>query len=140
MRFRIAIGAMATCALMLAAQSVPVVSAAPKRVYKGKTAQKRAIKLTVRGNKLDMKRFKARLRCKNGTALILDESGFVPTPLRKGDRFKDRQRGKTDTVFFKGRVRGRVVRGQLRVVDRLGKGKRSTRCASRWIGFRARLR
>lgn len=126
------------CALMLAVEGAPLAGAAPKRVYKGKTAQKRPVRITMRGNSLKVRHFVARLKCRNGVNLIVQESGFVRTPVRRNGRFKDVQVGKTDEVFFKGRVRGKVVRGKLRVKDRLH--KRGPRCASKWINFRAKLR
>jgi hypothetical protein len=135
MRFRFFVGAMIVCALMLAVEGVPPAGAAPKRVYKGKTAQKRSVKLTVRGRTLQLRRFKAKLSCRNGSILIVDESGFQSTPIRKG-KFHDVQVGSTDEVLFKGRVTNRVVRGKIRVKDRLKKG--GPRCTSRWIKFRAK--
>jgi len=138
MRFRLVIGAMMVCALILAAEGAPLAGAAPKRVYKGKTAQKRPVRITLRGHTLKLRHFSARLKCRNGANLIVAESGFVRTPIRSGGRFRDVQVGSTDEVFFRGRVRGRVVRGRLRVKDRLHKG--GPRCASRWIKFQARLR
>lgn len=138
MRFRLAIGAMMVCALMLAVEGAPLAGAAPKRVYKGKTAQKRPVRITMRGNTLKLRHFTAALRCRNGVRLIVSESGFVRTPIRRNGRFRDVQVGRTDEVFFKGRVRGKLVRGKVRVKDRLH--KRGPRCASKWIGFRARLR
>jgi hypothetical protein len=138
MRFRLAIGAMTVCALILAAEGAPLAGAAPKRVYKGKTAQKRPVRITMRGHTLKMRHFTARLKCRNGDKLVVEESGFVRTPIRGGGRFHDVQVGSTDEVFFRGRVRGKVVRGRLRVKDRLHKG--GPRCASRWIKFRAGLR
>lgn len=138
MRFRLAIGAMMVCALMLAAEGAPLAGAAPKRVYKGRTAQKQTVRITLHGNKLKLRHFTARLKCRNGVNLIVEESGFVPTPVRANGRFRDIQVGKTDEVLFKGRVRTKVVRGKLRVKDRLRKG--GPRCVSRWIKFRARSR
>jgi hypothetical protein len=129
---------MMVCALMLAAEGAPLASAASKRVYKGKTAQKRPMRITVRGNKLKVRRFVAQLKCRNGVRLIVTETGFVRTPIRRGGRFRDVQVGRTDEVRFRGRVRGKVVRGRVHVKDRLH--KRGPRCASRWIKFRARLR
>jgi hypothetical protein len=129
---------MMVCALMLAVEGAPLAGAAPKRVYKGKTAQKRTVRITMRGDSLKLRHFVARLKCRNGVNLIVQESGFVRTPVRRNGRFKDVQVGKTDEVFFKGRVRGKVVRGKVRVKDRLH--KRGPRCASKWINFRAKLR
>jgi len=137
MRFRLVIGAMMVCALILAAEGAPLAGAAPKRVYKGKTTQKRPVRITKRGQTLKLRHFTAQLRCKGGSRLVVDESGFVRTPIR-GGRFRDVQVGSTDEVFFRGRVTRKVVRGRLRVKDRLH--KRGPRCASKWIKFRAHLR
>jgi len=138
MRFRLAIGAMMVCALMLVAEGAPLAGAAPKRVYKGKTAQKRPVRITKRANSIKLRHFTAALKCRNGVGLIVSESGFVRTPLRGNGGFNDVQVGSTDEVFFKGRVRGKLVRGKVRVKDRLH--KRGPRCASKWINFRAKLR
>jgi len=137
-RSGLAVAALVCVGLLLA--GVTASAAAPARAYKGKTAQKRGVKLTVRGDRLEMKRFKVRLGCRDGTTLIVDASGFMPTPLRNGGKFKDRQFGSTDTVFFNGKLSGRVVRGKLRVLDRLGERGRGARCDSRWVPFRTRLR
>jgi len=126
------------CALMLAAVGAPFAGAAPKRLYKGKTTQKRPVRITMRGNTLKLRHFTAQLKCKGGARLIVDESGFQRTPLRPGGRFHDVQVGSTDEVFFGGSVSRKVVRGRIRVTDRLHKG--GPRCASHWLKFHARLR
>jgi hypothetical protein len=133
MGIRLVLGAILVCAL-LGAEGSTLAGAAQKRVLKGRTAQGKRVRLAVDGGHVDMLHFKARLRCRNGTVLIVDESGFLPTPLR-GAGFSDRQVGSTDQVFFRGRVRGRAVQGRLRVTDRLS--RHGARCASRWIGFSA---
>lgn len=139
MRFKLAVGAMMVGALMLVAEGAPSADAASKkRVYKGKTAQKRPVRITKRGDSIKLRHFVAALKCRNGVRLIVSESGFVRTPLRGNGSFNDVQVGRTDEVFFKGRVRGKLVRGKVRVKDRLH--KRGPRCASRWINFRAKLR
>jgi hypothetical protein len=138
MRFRLVIGALLVCALVLAAEGAPLAGAAPKRLYKGKTAQKRPVRITRSGHTIKLRHFTAALRCKNGARLIVTESGFQRTPL-KGSRFNDVQVGNTDEVFFRGAVRGKVIVGRLRVTDHL-RGKRSPRCASKWLKFRAPLR
>ena len=125
--------ALAACAALLLLQAVPG-AAAPQRVFVGKTAQKRTVALAHSGGRLNVRHFSAALRCKDGSTLIVAESGFRPTPVR-GRRFSDVQVGSTDTVYLRGRLAGGAVRGKLRVTDRLG--KRGPRCASRWIGFRA---
>jgi len=139
MRFRLVIGAAMVCALILAAVGAPLAGAAPKRLYKGKTTQKRPVRITKRGNSIKMRHFTAALRCHNGARLIVGESGFQRTHLLNGNRFSDAQVGSTDEVLFRGAVRGKVVVGRLRVKDHL-RGKHSPRCASKWIHFRARLR
>jgi hypothetical protein len=125
------------CALILAALGAPSAGAAPKRLYKGKTTQKRPVRITMRGNTLKLRHFTAQLKCKGGTRLIVDESGFQRTRLH-GARFNDVQVGNTDEVFFRGAVQRKVVSGRIRVKDRLRKG--GPRCASRWLKFHARLR
>jgi hypothetical protein len=134
MRFRLFSGAMMVCALV-AVQIVPFAGAAPKRVFKGSTAQKRSVVLTVRGSTLQLRRFAAQLNCRDGSVLVVDESGFQRTRIRNG-KFHDVQVGSTDEVFFRGRATGKVVSGKIRVKDRLKKG--GPRCTSRWIKFRAR--
>ncbi|HEX6229589.1 MAG TPA: hypothetical protein VFZ41_09045 [Solirubrobacterales bacterium] len=135
MRLRLFFGAVLVCALV-SVNGATAADAAPKRVFKGKTAQKRNIRLDVRPGSIKVIRFKARLACRDGTTLIVDESGFVRTPIRRG-RFRDVQVGRTDEVFFRGTVKRRVVRGRLRVKDKLRNG---VRCRSRWIRFTVRPR
>lgn len=128
------------CALLtlcLAGVELTAAAAADAAVFKGRTAQKRAIRIVGNAKSIKVMRFKAELKCRNGTLLINDESGFLRTPLRKGGRFRDRQFGSTDTVWFRGQRRGKVIRGQLRVTDKLGSG---VRCNSKWVKFTARLR
>ncbi|MEZ5078848.1 MAG: hypothetical protein R2725_15570 [Solirubrobacterales bacterium] len=104
--------------------------------YEGKTAQKRSIRIAGNAKSIEVKRFKVELKCRNGTVLVDDESGFLRTPLRQG-RFEDRQFGSTDTVWFRGRRKGKRISGKLRVTDKLGSG---VRCNSGWVKFDARLR
>jgi hypothetical protein len=125
------------CALILAMVGAPSAGAAPKRLYKGKTTQKRPVRITMRGNTLKLRHFTAALRCKGGARLTVDESGFQRTQLH-GSRFRDVQVGNTDEVFFRGAVHSKVVSGRIRVKDRLHKG--GPRCASHWLKFHARLR
>jgi hypothetical protein len=137
MRFRLLSGALMVCALV-AAEATPFAAAAPKRVYKGKTKQKRPVRLTARGDTVKLRHFKARLKCRDGSVLVVDESGFQRTKLRHGGRFDDVQVGSTDEVFFKGRVGSKAVHGKIRVTDRLG--KRGPKCRSNWIKFGAKKR
>jgi len=137
MRSRLVIGALLVCALVLAAEGAPFAGAAPKRLYKGKTVQKLPVRITMRGNTLKLRHFTARLRCKGGARLVVNESGFQRTRIH-GGRFDDVQVGDTDEVFFRGKVGGKAVRGRIRVKDRLH--KRGPRCASKWLKFQAPLR
>jgi len=131
------VGAIVACGALSAA-AVATADAAPRRVYKGKTAQRHPMKVMVRGNSLKILHFKANLRCRDGSTLIVDERGFVRTPIRSNGRFRDIQVGRTDEVFIKGKRRGRVVRGKVRVKDELRKG--GVKCKSRWLKFTARVR
>ena len=99
---------------------------------RGRTAQKRTIKVAMHGNRIQLKHFTARLRCQGGATLIDAESGFQPTRTR-GGHFNDAQVGSTDEVLFRGKVRGHRINGKIRVKDRLGKKK----CDSRWVKFAA---
>jgi hypothetical protein len=137
MRFRLLVGAVMACALVTA-QGVAFAGGAPKRVYKGKTKQKRVVRLSARGNSMKLRHFTAKLKCKDGSVLIDKESGFQRTRLRDGGRFHDVQVGSTDEVFFKGRVRHNAVHGKIRVTDRLH--KHGVRCRSSWIKFSAEKR
>lgn len=125
------------CMFACAAASADAAAARSGQVLlKGKTRQGRAIRLTSSGNRLRLKRFTIALRCRNGGILIDDESGFVPTHLGRGGRVRDHQVGSTDDVWLRGRLRGRVLRGAVRVQDRWGRA----RCDSGWVRFHARLR
>jgi len=133
MRLRIALSAAMACGAV--AVGGMTAEAAPKKMFKGKTAQKRPVKIAVSGNRIDIIHFKARLKCSNGDILILDERGFLPTPVKGNGKFRDKQFGRTDTVLIRGRLRGRVVSGRIRVIDRLRGG---LRCKSNWIKFTAK--
>jgi hypothetical protein len=135
MRLRLFYVALLACALA-SVNGAAAAEAATKRVYKGKTAQKRSIRIDVRRGSIKVLHFKARLACRDGSVLIVDESGFLRTPVR-GGRFRDLQVGRTDEVSIRGIVRRGVVRGRLRVKDKLNSG---VRCRSRWIAFSARSR
>jgi hypothetical protein len=135
MRLRLISSAIMVCAL--AALSGAEAGAASKRVYKGKTVQKHRIRAAVSGNKLKVLHFKARLRCRDGSVLVVDESGFLPTPIRGNGKFHDVQVGSTDRVLLKGKIRGRVVRGKIRVIDKLRSG---VKCNSSLVKFTAKRR
>jgi hypothetical protein len=106
-----------------------------ERATQGTDGQKRMVKLKVGGDDLTLQiiRFDIELSCRDGSVLVDEESGFVPTPLRRNGTFGEVQSDSTDTVMIRGRVQGRAIRGRLRVKDRLGK----SRCDSRWIRFTA---
>lgn len=127
-----AVGAALACAVLAASALMP--AAADARVYKGKTAQRNPIKIAVRSKSLKVLHFKAKLRCRDGSTLVDDESGFLPTPIKGNGSFRDAQVGSTDEVLIRGRRSGRVVRGKIRVTDRVGK----VRCNSKWFKFTAR--
>ena len=126
-------GGVLVCALLSAEAGAP--ASAEAALYTGKTGQNRSIRIAVNARSLKILRFKASLRCRDGSTLIDDESGFLPTRIRANGRFRDAQVGATDEVLFKGRRRGRVVRGWLRVRDRLGN---DVRCSTPWIEFSAK--
>jgi hypothetical protein len=135
--------AMIGCCLMCAAGAiVPSSGAAAQEssstggTYKGKTRQGRAIVFTVVHGWLDLRRFSIRLACRDGSVLIDEESGFEATRLPSAGTFHEDQAGSTDEVWFRGRANAGVVRGRVRVKDRVG----HVRCDSRWVKFTARAR
>ncbi len=134
MLFRLFLSGALVCGL-LAMSATASAESAEARMFTGKTAQRHKLKAAVTGRKMKVLRFKASLKCRDGSTLILTESGFLPTRLRGGS-FKDVQYGRTDTVRFRGRLKGRKLRGKLRVIDKTKKLK----CKSRWISFSAKRR
>jgi hypothetical protein len=126
--------------VMLAAEPTRS-GAAQRRELSGRTAQGQRIKLALEDGRVQMLRFRARLRCDNGDLLVVEESGFLPTRLRRG-RFADLQLGSTDEVLFRGRLLGMSANGRLLVRDRLRirdrHGPRTLRCSSGWVGFNVR--
>jgi hypothetical protein len=119
---------------LIALGVVAPAGAEKRHTLKGRTQQGLGIRVAVRERTVDVLRFKAELRCRDGSILLLDESGFLPTPLKRGGAFRDVQYGRTDTVYLRGRAQGRKVRGRLKVKDKLGNG---VRCASKWLRFSA---
>lgn len=118
--------------------SVPLAAEAASRggVLKGRTSQGYKITLRMQGeNAFKLLDFNADLSCRDGTELLLEEGGFLTTRLRANGSFKDVQYGRTDTVWFKGRVTDSAVRGRVRLKDKWGKGNP---CTSRWIAFKVR--
>lgn len=115
--------------------AAPLASGAEARrgVLKGRTGQGYAITLKMQGERaFKLLEFDADLQCRDGTELLLEEGGFLTTPLRRNGTFKDVQYGRTDTVWFRGKVTDRAVRGRVRLKDKWGK---DNPCASRWIRF-----
>lgn len=104
--------------------------------YKGKTRQGRVIAFRLTPAGLDLRHFSIRLRCRDGSVLIDQESGFEPASLRGNGSFREVQYGSTDKVWFRGRTTHRRVRGRIRVKDHWGK----IRCNSGWVRFTARRR
>ncbi|HEX2096037.1 MAG TPA: hypothetical protein VHF50_01560 [Solirubrobacterales bacterium] len=107
---------------------------ADARLFKGKTAQGFRIKLVVKERAFRIHAFDAELRCSDGNRLLLEEGGFLWTRVSKAGRFRDAQFGRTDSVYFRGQVTERRIRGRVRLTDRLKKG---VRCRSGWIRFNA---
>ena len=122
------------CAIGCAALAVDTGSAAPQPgLLTGRTGQDRAIRLQLKQDSVQIKRFTIEARCRDGSWLIIEESGFVPTPLRQGGRIRDYQFGSTDKVWIRGRLQGRGLQGTIRVTDRWG----GVRCNSGWVRFHA---
>lgn len=109
---------------------------APGKLALGKTSQGRGMGVRIDARTLRMLDFNALLRCRDGSELIVEEGGFLPIRTRPSGYFRDVQYGRTDTVWLRGRVGQKWVRGRLRVTDRWGPVK----CNSGWFRFSARLR
>ena len=120
--------------LGLVASDAALADSAEAKMFKGKTAQGHRIKVAVKARMLRLHVFEIDLRCRDGSALLLEEGGFLWTKSKPNGSFRDSQFGKTDSVYFRGRVSERRIRGRIRVTD---KEKRGPMCASRWIAFKA---
>lgn len=127
-----AYGAIVCC--LVAGSAAAAAEPAAAELYKGKTGQGYRIKVLVRERAFRIHVFDIDLRCRDGSQLALIEGGFLWTKVGKRGRFRDAQFGRTDSVYFRGRLDERRIRGKVRVTDRLRDG---TRCASRWVGFNA---
>lgn len=128
---RLMVSGVLVCGLLAA----PVSSSAEAKrgALAGRTAQGYKITLKMQGeNAFKLLDFKADLTCRDGTLLLLEEGGFLNTRIHRGGNFKDVQYGRTDTVWFRGRVTDGAIRGRVRLKDRYGKGNP---CKSRWIRF-----
>ncbi len=130
---RVMLSGVLACSLVAAGALGPA-DAAQRNTLRGKTNQGFRIKLAVKNRAVHVLRFKAELKCRDGSKLVLDESGFLKTPVGKSGSFKDVQYGSTDTVYIRGSVKGKRVSGRLRLKDRVGK----VRCSSRWLRFNLR--
>lgn len=119
---------------LLATSSAAMAEPAAARLYKGKTGQGHRIKLQVKERTFRIHMFDIDLRCRDGTALLIEEGGFLWTKPKPNGRFHDSQYGKTDSVYFRGRIDERRIRGQVRVTD---KERGGPFCASRWVAFSA---
>lgn len=133
---RLLVSGAAVCGL-IGSGAVAMADPAAARMYKGKTGQGYSIKVVAKQRKLKLVRFEADLRCRDGSTLTLIESGFLWTRAKSNGSFRDAQFGKTDSVYFRGRMSARRVRGRVRLTD---KERGSPRCSSRWISFNARSR
>ena len=133
---RLLIGAVLAFGL-IATDVVALTGSASARMYKGKTAQGYGIKFTVKEERFKILRFEADLRCTDGTLLTLIESGFLWTKAGKNGSFRNAQFGRTDEVFFRGRMNEKRIRGRVRLTDRL---RRGVKCRSRWISYNATAR
>lgn len=123
---------------LLATDAAALADSADARTFKGRTAQGYRIKLNVKGGKFKILKFEADLRCRDGSTLTLIESGFLWTPVRRNGSFRDAQFGPTDSVYFRGKLGQRRLRGRVRLTDEIRRGK--LKCGSRWISFNARPR
>jgi hypothetical protein len=133
---RLLVSGAIACSL-LAGDAIAMADAAAARMLKGRTAQGYPIKVMAHKGKLKLLRFEADLRCRDGSTLTLIESGFLWTSAKRNGDFRDAQFGDTDSVYFRGRMSERRIRGRLRLVD---KAHRSPRCNSRWISFNSARR
>lgn len=119
---------------LIATGAVALADSAEAKLFQGRTAQGHRIKFLVKKNTFKIQRFKADLRCSDGGGLLLDEGGFLWTRVSGGGNFRDAQFGKTDSVYFRGRLSEGRIRGKVRLTDKL---KRGVRCRSKWIRFNA---
>jgi hypothetical protein len=133
MLVRLIVGCALACGL-IASGSVALADSASARMFKGKTAQGYPIKVVVKERVFKIQTFEVDLRCRGGGELLLEEGGFLWTKTKANGSFRDSQFGKTDSVYFRGRVTEQGIRGRLRVTD---KEKRKPMCASRWVAFNA---
>jgi hypothetical protein len=133
---RLIVSGAVVCGLF-ATDAVALADTAAARMFKGRTAQGYPIKVVAKERKLKLVRFEADLKCRDGSNLTLIESGFLWTPAGKSGSFRDSQFGHDDSVYFRGQMSGKRIRGRVRLTDR---ERRGPRCSSRWISFNAKPR
>jgi len=119
---------------LIASEAAALADSASARMYKGKTAQGYRMKVVGKERTFRIHTFEVDLKCRDGSTLQLEEGGFLWTKVKPNGSFRDSQFGKTDSVYFRGRMTEKGIRGRLRVTD---KEKRGPMCASRWIAFNA---
>ena len=130
---RMMLSGVLACSLVAVTALGPA-DAAQRKTLRGKTSQGYKIRAAVKNRSVDILGFKAQLSCRDGSKLVLDESGFLNTPVSKGGGFRDTQYGSSDTVYIRGAVKGHRVRGKLKVKDKIGRVK----CRSKWLKFNLR--
>lgn len=133
---RLVLGGMLAVSLLVA-DTAAMADSAQARQLKGKTSQGHRIKLVVKNGSLRIHSFDIDLKCRDGSSLLLEESGFLWTRVKPNGSFRDAQFGKTDSVYFRGKANKRQLQGRVRVVD---KEKQGPKCTSPWISFRANMR
>jgi hypothetical protein len=135
---RLTVALLGAALLVAATSAVGPASGAEtgKRLARGKTGQKRGVAVRVYPRAIKFVGFNAVLRCRDGSRLVVEEGGFLKTPVGGNGKFNDKQYGNTDTVRMRGRVGKKFVNGRIRVQDRWGK----TRCDSKWFKFSARIK
>jgi hypothetical protein len=119
---------------LIASEAAALTDSASARMYKGKTTQGHRMKVVGKQRTFRIQVFEIDLKCRDGSALLLEEGGFLWTKVKSNGSFRDAQFGKTDSVYFRGRMTEKGIRGRVRVTD---KEKRGPMCASRWIAFNA---
>lgn len=117
---------------LFATNAGAVTPTAEAQMFQGKTGQGHQIKIVVRKNAFRIHTFNVDLRCRDGSKLLIEEGGFLWTKPKRNGSFKDAQFGKTDSVYFRGRVTKKRIRGKLRVTD---KEKNGPKCNSKWVRF-----
>lgn len=122
---------------LIASEAAALTDSASARMYKGKTAQGYRMKVVAKQRTFRIHVFEVELKCRDGSRLLLEEGGFLWTEVKPNGSFRDAQFGKTDSVYFRGQMTAKRIRGRLRVTD---KEKRGPKCASRWIRFNATAR